>query len=844
MSRAPDAGRPDFLAFDPLICGLGALPIPSAATNGGALGPIDGAAAWARLVAILEGRDAASVPEGLVLIETVRAVAPELSDQLALMGAELERVAGPTAATCARFGEAIESPLPSIAMEARVGRMRCLLETDDRHAEDELSALTRRYPELPHQVSLDLMRAQMIERRGTLREAVAAYQAIDLEHPGAPEAVTAREHLVALEAEGQRIPPRSSLEELARAERLVRSGPPALARADIDRLSAMRLPTSVAAEVRLLAARLARVEGRFDAARDLIRQARGLAPSVGDDPEAVAAAALDLEAASRRSEEEARSELRSMGFGRGMRGASATRLYLMSRVAARAQLHEELGALLDEMLRRNAAGPEVSCVVREDTAIIAAGSDDARVARLLSGCEASLTARYHRARALERSGAREEAIAAFRGVLRNDDTDTGFYTLWSETRLAALGAGPGDGETGAVATPEVSAPTEPSAFHLEGHLSPDSHALSLGPIELTPMRLAGPWSLAAIELGEAKLGELRRGPTLSVPPLREAITDTGEVATPRADEPELLDEAGPVVGQVLTEAQVLEVLATLASEHDAGFPWFARARARILLGDEVTAAQELFQVWAAWREATGGTPIRAGTEAVYRGAAPGRIPTDLVTRRDRRRLSPTERESLADVASFLGDHGLATRFGGPARAASRPRPYPELVRAAAARHGLDPNLIWAVMRVESVYNPSIVSYAGAIGLLQIMPRTGRLIAHALGRTDFTTADLLDPATNIEFGAWYLRSLLDRFEGRIPLAIASYNGGPHNVRRWMADHSPDLPVDALCERIPFDQTFRYVRRVLHHYRAYRASEGLGLPELEPTLPGAAVDTVAF
>jgi soluble lytic murein transglycosylase len=263
-----------------------------------------------------------------------------------------------------------------------------------------------------------------------------------------------------------------------------------------------------------------------------------------------------------------------------------------------------------------------------------------------------------------------------------------------------------------------------------------------------------------------------------------------------------------------------------------------------VVGDEAGATEELFTAWAAWHQASGGRPLRAGLDAVYRGAEAGRIPTDLTLRRLRRGLSPAERARLADVAEHLGDYGLAVRFGGASRVAARPRPYADLVHAAAARHGLDPNLLWAVMRVESIYNPRIVSYAGAIGLLQIMPRTGRLIAHRLGRADFTEADLLEPATNIEFAAWYLRSLLDRFDGRLPLAIAAYNGGPHNVRRWMAEHADALPVDALCERIPFEQTFRYVRRVLHHLRAYRAEAGLGLPALEPARPADAVDTVAF
>ncbi|MBZ0121935.1 MAG: lytic transglycosylase domain-containing protein, partial [Sandaracinaceae bacterium] len=146
--------------------------------------------------------------------------------------------------------------------------------------------------------------------------------------------------------------------------------------------------------------------------------------------------------------------------------------------------------------------------------------------------------------------------------------------------------------------------------------------------------------------------------------------------------------------------------------------------------------------------------------------------------------------------------------------------------------------------VESVYNPRIISYAGAIGLMQIMPRTGRLIAHAMERDDFTIDQLLLPEVNIEMAAWYLRSLIDRFEGRVPLAIAAYNGGPHNVRRWMRDHASAMPLDAFLERIPFDQTHRYVRRVLTHYAAYRAQRGLALDPLSVELPPEATDTVAF
>jgi soluble lytic murein transglycosylase len=128
--------------------------------------------------------------------------------------------------------------------------------------------------------------------------------------------------------------------------------------------------------------------------------------------------------------------------------------------------------------------------------------------------------------------------------------------------------------------------------------------------------------------------------------------------------------------------------------------------------------------------------------------------------------------------------------------------------------------------------------------MQIMPRTGQLIAHALGHEDFSPADLLNPQINLEFAAWYLTSLIRRFDGRLPLAIAAYNGGPHNVRRWMQECSDGASVDVLLERIPFTQTHRYVRRVLVNYEAYRKQQELPTPRLSVPLPAPRVDPVSF
>jgi soluble lytic murein transglycosylase len=166
------------------------------------------------------------------------------------------------------------------------------------------------------------------------------------------------------------------------------------------------------------------------------------------------------------------------------------------------------------------------------------------------------------------------------------------------------------------------------------------------------------------------------------------------------------------------------------------------------------------------------------------------------------------------------------------------------VAVVARKYKLDPDLLFAVMRVESVYQRRIISHAGAIGLMQIMPRTGRLIADKLGLRDSTAADLLDPRFNLELSGWYLSSLLQRMDGRLPLAIASYNGGPHNVRRWIDEFGDHIPLDAFLERIPFRETKRYVRRVLGYYAEYKAARGTSIDLMSLSLPQDQPSGVAF
>jgi soluble lytic murein transglycosylase len=176
-----------------------------------------------------------------------------------------------------------------------------------------------------------------------------------------------------------------------------------------------------------------------------------------------------------------------------------------------------------------------------------------------------------------------------------------------------------------------------------------------------------------------------------------------------------------------------------------------------------------------------------------------------------------------------------------------PLDYWPLLEASAARHGLDKYLVAALAAQESTFDAGIRSSAGAIGLMQIMPATGRGFARRLGIRPFSTGRLTEPAVNATIGTQYLADLLEQFGGAA-YALAAYNAGEHRVVRWRAER-PGLPEDEWVDDIPFPETQNYVKRILGTAEDYRrlyggglltplASPGSSLAPLTPAPPVAA------
>ena len=153
-----------------------------------------------------------------------------------------------------------------------------------------------------------------------------------------------------------------------------------------------------------------------------------------------------------------------------------------------------------------------------------------------------------------------------------------------------------------------------------------------------------------------------------------------------------------------------------------------------------------------------------------------------------------------------------------------PKAYWSQAVNQSAKLRTDPYLLLAVMREESRFNPRAKSRSSARGLMQIMPKTGRGIAKNLKHPGYRLAHLYQPAVNIEMGSYYLTDLLDRFKNNAYLAVASYNGGPNRIKRyvdsWYNGNLGTVDIDEFVESIPVRETRLYVQKVMGSYFEYK------------------------
>ena len=152
-----------------------------------------------------------------------------------------------------------------------------------------------------------------------------------------------------------------------------------------------------------------------------------------------------------------------------------------------------------------------------------------------------------------------------------------------------------------------------------------------------------------------------------------------------------------------------------------------------------------------------------------------------------------------------------------------PLAYWKEIQKYSEKNGLDPFLVAGLIRQESAYNIKALSTSNAIGLMQIIPPTGKYIAERIAFKSFTPGLLYEPEINISFGTWYLAYLMDRFGGNVFKAVASYNAGPGAIERWWKEFDA-LDPDEVVENIPFRETRNYVKLVLRNRAVYRRIYG--------------------
>ncbi|HJX30698.1 MAG TPA: transglycosylase SLT domain-containing protein [Thermodesulfobacteriota bacterium] len=200
---------------------------------------------------------------------------------------------------------------------------------------------------------------------------------------------------------------------------------------------------------------------------------------------------------------------------------------------------------------------------------------------------------------------------------------------------------------------------------------------------------------------------------------------------------------------------------------------------------------------------------------------------------------PTQQSAAAIMAHDMGWNDRAIRAAAAAGGCddlvvSFPLCYAESINRYAGKNSLDPGWIFALIRQESMFVADAKSPAGALGVMQIMPDTGKRIASHLGEPFPNPSLLLSPEKNIKYGTCYLKMRLDDLQRNPVLASAAYNAGPRMVRKWLPIEG-SMPADIWVEIIPFFETRNYIEKIFTYKAVYRQRLGREPERLSDQMP---------
>ncbi|GMV40429.1 MAG: hypothetical protein AMXMBFR64_21450 [Myxococcales bacterium] len=668
-----------------------------------------------------------------------------------------------------------------------------------RHAEalTALREVLALYPRAPAAREARLAIAESLLALGRAQAAADAFRDVEQDWPGSHAAVVASVRLAVLAQDGVTPTPWTLAERLAHGKHLRTDKRWAEAIAELDPLiveleRSGRAP--LALEARREAARAAQGAEDWEDALRRWREVMGLRPSDwtrGQIAECLARSGRIAEAAAEHRKR-----------GRGALPQLAEMYFLVGEYQKAWEIESTLRRGDAEGRWRLAwldyqRGKPLEAVKRFEA---------------LSGAVGWERSTYWQARAFVKAGKPKQAIPLFTSIVERDPLT--YYSLQANNRLYELG----------VVREEWKA------------LPPEQ----LPDLEATGARIH--WPAAPVELTARAGVPARRTPLDTAPDdlLDRLAADFGGTL------PELRKAAELArVGQL--EAARVELRYAMATLRDlkAGVP------ARSLAGAEPNLLHDNRRVG----EKEGLWGMRLGHRQALSKGDEARIVARL---EQARKLPGSLRADISLAASRLGDwyqlRAHASRSGplGAWPTAERlerwrgvyPRAYPETMGFFTDLYGMRPELMWAVMRVESAFNPWAISIAGARGLLQVMPRTGRLIAARTGYGEFSQEMLLEPEMSIYFGTWYMGQLIEKFKGQEPLAITSYNTGPHRIASWL-ERKAHIAYDEFQEETPYREGREYTKKVLKYMLLYRwLYEGVQVLYVPNRLDGEFADNINF